>query len=52
MTFLKDKGYAGAMSWAINLDDFQNVCGEGNYPLMSVIYEELRDYAPINNKHK
>lgn len=33
----------GAMVWALDLDDFQNYCGEGEYPLLSQIRHTLKD---------
>lgn len=41
--FIKESRYAGAMVWAIDMDDFHGLCGDRN-PLMNVIHEGLKGY--------
>jgi len=44
MDWIKAKGYAGAMTWAIDMDDFHNLCGRGAHSMMQVIYDGMKDY--------
>merc|ERR1711970_1206573 len=45
MDYIKEKGLLGAMTWAIDQDDWQNWCGLGPNPMMQVIYEGMNDYV-------
>ena len=42
--FVKTMDLAGAMAWALDLDDFSNRCGHENYPLLKSINRVLRHY--------
>lgn len=44
LDFIKESKYAGAMVWAIDMDDFHGLCGDRN-PLMNVIYQGLKEYV-------
>ena len=42
--FVKRNGYGGGMIWALDLDDFRNVCNCETYPLLKTINRVLRNY--------
>jgi GH18 family chitinase len=39
--FVKDKGLAGIMTWALESEDFHNNCGEGANPLLTTANKVL-----------
>ncbi|XKL60517.1 hypothetical protein PGB90_007574 [Kerria lacca] len=41
VNLIKKLKLGGGMIWALDLDDFHNICGEGHYPLLSTIAREL-----------
>ena len=38
---IRDLDLGGGMIWALDLDDFRNVCGQGEYPLLTTIKNVL-----------
>ena len=51
--WIKERGLGGGMIWALDLDDFNGVCSQGKYPLLTVIADGLNirqnggDVGPI-----
>ncbi|XP_017489539.1 PREDICTED: endochitinase-like [Rhagoletis zephyria] len=44
MDFIKEKGYAGAMTWSLDLDDFHGLCGQER-ALLHIFYNNLNNYT-------
>ncbi|XP_069124716.1 probable chitinase 10 isoform X2 [Argopecten irradians] len=45
--FVRNEHYGGVMVWDLALDDFSGSCGEGKYPLLNAINDELTRTGPI-----
>ena len=40
--YIRDNGFGGGMIWALDFDDFNDICGSGRYPLLKAINQVLR----------
>jgi len=54
--YVRELGLGGGMVWALDLDDFNNRCGQGKHPLMNTIKAVLGpahgDYEPTRKTEK
>lgn len=49
MKWLLENGYAGAMVWTVDMDDFRGTCSGSKYPLINIMKEELLGIpAPVS----
>lgn len=42
--YIMDNDLGGAMIWALDLDDFNNMCGCGKYPLLKTVSHIFRGF--------
>lgn len=41
VNYIKDNNLGGAMFWSIETEDFNNICGNGKFPLVRMTYQAL-----------
>lgn len=47
VNYAKMNNLAGAMLYTLDMDDFSNTCGDGNFPLMSAVSDQLAEGGPV-----
>lgn len=47
INYIKDNSLGGAMFWSIETEDFNNLCGNGKFPLVRMTYQALVGNEPI-----
>ena len=45
--YIQSSGFGGAAVWTLDLDDFNNICCQGQYPLLNTISEKLRGVGGV-----
>lgn len=41
LSYVKNSGLGGIMFWSIETDDFKNLCGKGNFPLLTMAHNAM-----------
>lgn len=47
--YIRELDLGGAMIWSLDLDDFNNICGCGEYPLLNALARGLRAERPLQD---
>ena len=45
MGWLKEEGFGGIMIWSVDMDDFRGICGNGKFPLVNAMKQDLEGYT-------
>ncbi|XP_050304967.1 probable chitinase 10 isoform X2 [Anthonomus grandis grandis] len=48
--YIRTSGFAGAVAWTIDLDDFNNKCCSGSFPLLHSLNEALGRTSPMSTQ--